>query len=148
VVAYREKVRPTCLSDSRPITERYWSMSQSSGAEIEQLFSDWDRFRSAMLACIAEYDVILCPVEYRLAPRHSEKAAWLFNHTLPFSLTGWPCVVVRAGTSPEGLPIGLQIVARSWREDVALVVAQHIDTALHGWQRRINVENFLCQDSR
>ncbi len=110
-------------------------MSQLSGAEVGQLFLDWDRFRSAMLAFAAEYDVILCPVDYRPAPRHGEKAAWLFNYTLPFSLTGWPCVVVRAGTSPEGLPIGVQIVARPWREDVALAVAQHIETALHGWQR-------------
>jgi amidase len=40
-------------------------MGQLSGAEIEQLFLDRDRFRSAMLAFIAKYDVILCPVEYR-----------------------------------------------------------------------------------
>jgi amidase len=130
-----EEARPACLSDSRLITQRYWSMSQLSGAEIGQLFLDWDRFRSVMLAFVAKYDVILCPADYRPAPHHSEKAAWLFNYTLPFSLTGWPCVVVRAGASPEGLPIGVQIVARPWREDVALAVAQHIETALHGWQR-------------
>jgi amidase len=130
-----EEARPACLSDSRPITERYWRMSQLSGVEIKQLFMDWDRFRSAMLAFVARHDVILCPADSSPAPRHGEKAAWLFNYTPPFSLTGWPCVVVRAGTSPEGLPIGVQIVARPWREDVALVVAQHIETALHGWQR-------------
>jgi amidase len=130
-----EEARPACLSDSRAITERYWNMSQLSGTEVEQMFLDWDRFRSAMLAFIAKYDVILCPAEYRPAPSHAEKAERLFNYTLPFSLNGWPCVVVRAGTSPEGLPIGTQIVARPWREDVALAVAQHIETALGGWQR-------------
>ncbi len=59
----------------------------------------------------------------------------VWAYTLPCSLTGWPCVVVRAGTSPEGLPIGVQIVARPWREDVALAVAQRIESALGGWQR-------------
>jgi len=44
-------------------------------------------------------------------------------------------VAVRGGTSPEGLPIGIQVVARPWREDVALAVAQHLETVLGGWQR-------------
>jgi amidase len=57
-----------------------------------------------------------------------------FIYTLPFSLTGYPCVVVRAGTSPEGLPIGVQVVAGPWRDDVALAAAQHIETALGGWR--------------
>ena len=39
---------------------------------------------------------------------------------MAFNLTGWPVVVLRAGTSPEGLPIGIQIVARPWHEHVAL----------------------------
>ena len=43
--------------------------------------------------------------------------------------------VVRCGTSVEGLPIGVQAVAQPWREDVALVVARHIEAALGGYQR-------------
>ncbi|HEY3230975.1 MAG TPA: hypothetical protein VGJ87_17245 [Roseiflexaceae bacterium] len=33
------------------------------------------------------------------------------------------------------LPIGVQIVPHHWREDIALGVAQSIETALGGWQR-------------
>ncbi len=54
---------------------------------------------------------------------------------MTYSLTGWSVVVVRGGTSPEGLPIGVQVVVRLWREDVALAVVQHIETVLGGWQR-------------
>lgn len=43
--------------------------------------------------------------------------------------------VVRCGTSAEGLPIGVQAVARPWREDVALALAHHVETALGGYQR-------------
>ena len=57
-----------------------------------------------------------------------------FSYVQTYSLTASPGVVVRAGTSPEGLPIGVQIVPRQWREDVALAVAQQIETALGGWQ--------------
>ena len=40
---------------------------------------------------------------------------------------GWPSTVVRAGT----LPIGVQVVAHPWREDVSLAVAGEIEKA-HG----------------
>jgi Asp-tRNA(Asn)/Glu-tRNA(Gln) amidotransferase A subunit family amidase len=42
--------------------------------------------------------------------------------------------VLRAGNSSEELPIGLQIVARPRREDVALAVAGHVERAMGGWQ--------------
>lgn len=126
--------RPSCLCDARSITERYWSMSQCSGADVEALFLNWDRFRSAMLAFMASYDVILCPVDHQPAPCHGEKSPPMFNYTLPFSLCGWPCAVVRAGESTTGLPIGVQIVARPWREDIVLAIAQEIEAALGGWQ--------------
>ncbi len=45
------------------------------------------------------------------------------------TLSGFPAVSVRAGTSPEGLPIGVQVVARPWREDVALAAARVIEQA-------------------
>jgi amidase len=59
----------------------------------------------------------------------------MFTCTTPFSLVGWPCAVVRAGTSPEGLPIGVQLVAGPWRDDVALAAALRIEVAMGGWQR-------------
>jgi amidase len=43
--------------------------------------------------------------------------------------------VVRCGTTPEGLPIGVQVVALPWREDVALAVAQHLEAVFGGWRR-------------
>lgn len=84
-------------------------------------------------------DVIICPVAACPAVHHGETAdydqASLLSYSVIYSLTGWPCVVVRAGTSPEGLPIGVQVVARPWREDVALAVAQEIESALGGWKQ-------------
>ena len=53
---------------------------------------------------------------------------------MSYNLTGWPVAVVRVGTSSEDLPIGIQIVARPWREDVALAVAKHIEQQFGGWQ--------------
>ena len=50
-------------------------------------------------------------------------------------MTGWPGAIVRGGTSPEGLPIGVQVVARPWREDVALALARIIEDGSGGWQK-------------
>jgi len=57
-----------------------------------------------------------------------------FSYTMTYNLSGWPAAVVRAGASPEGLPIGVQVAARPWREDVALSAAQFLEGALSGFQ--------------
>lgn len=108
-------------------------------AEYTAVLEDVDRFRSEMLVFMQHYDVILCPVCAFPAPPHGTtftEEMWKgFSYTGAYNLTGWPGAVVRAGSSPEGLPIGVQIVAQPWREDVALAVARHLEAALGGWQR-------------
>ena len=90
-----------------------------------------------MLSFLKDYDVILCPVNAFPALPHGSVGENLqaFSYTMTYNLTGWPDAVVRGGASSEGLPIGVQIVAHPWREYVALAVAQHLETALGGWQR-------------
>ena len=43
------------------------------------------------------------------------------------NLTGQPCVVVPAGLSKEGLPIGVQIIGRRWDEMGILALAAQIE---------------------
>ena len=98
-----------------------------------------DSYRSAMLGFMENYDVIVCPVSSFCALPHGEsmddRIRSGMNYTATYNITGWPSTVVRAGTSPEGLPIGVQVVARPWREDVSLAVAQYLEDALGGWQK-------------
>ncbi|MBN9386787.1 MAG: amidase [Chloroflexi bacterium] len=100
--------------------------------EMLGLLGRWDRFRSAMLGFMQNYDVIICPVVATPAMRHGETTRNIaaFSYSMTYNLTGYPAVVVRAGTSPEGLPIGVQVVAQPWREDVALAVAHYIESQL------------------
>ena len=96
-----------------------------------------DLFRSQMLGFMANYDVIICPVNANVAIKHDTQYEYFagFSYTATYNLTGWPAAVVRAGTSPEGLPIGVQIVANPWREDVALKVAKFVEETFGGWQK-------------
>ena len=92
-----------------------------------------DAQRSQMLRFMARYDVILCPADHHPAPPFKNRDANRFAYTVPFSLTGQPAAVVRVGES-DGLPVGVQIVARPWREDVALAVAKWLEEEFGGWQ--------------
>jgi amidase len=145
--AHVEEALPPRIEQAGDLTRQYWSRPESASAdewvpdaearlssiEVEQHLFNWDRFRRALIGFMADYDVILTPAAERPATPHAADAGWI-PYTLPYSLTGWPCVVVRAGTDPNGLPIGVQVVARPWRDDVALAVAQAIERALGGWQ--------------
>jgi amidase len=142
-----EEVLPPRIEEAAALTRQYWQRPESASAEtwvadgefhlgseaVERHLFEWDRFRRALIGFMAHTDVILTPAAERPATPHGTDAGWI-PYTLPYSLTGWPCVVVRAGTAPEGLPIGVQIVARPWRDDVALAAAREIERSLGGWQ--------------
>jgi amidase len=129
-------------TEPSPLLQRYLRLihlQALSTTDFMGMLFQWGLWRSAMLSFLDKYDVILCPVNAYPAMPHGTAMTlgklMAFFYTSLYNLTGWPAAVVRGGTSPEGLPIGVQIVARPWREDVALAVAQYIETALGGWQR-------------
>jgi amidase len=99
--------------------------------------------RAQMIEWMQGFDVFLCPALPKPAqpidqPRpttgaHSVGAGW--SYTGVFSSLGWPVVVVRCGSSADGrLPIGLQVVARPWREDVCIAVAGYLEERSGGWK--------------
>ena len=99
------------------------------------LVEQQDALRSRLLTWLQSYDVILCPTNAFPAPALANPVPGAAGYTSIYNLTGWPAVVVRAGTAPaEGLPIGVQVIAQPWREDVALAVAAKIEAATGGYQ--------------
>lgn len=129
-------------TETHPLMHQLQAMQQAgalSTAEFGGLIFQWDVFRSTMLSFFERYDVIISPANAYPAMPHGitfdEDRLPAFSYTMTYNLTGWPGAVVRGGTSPEGLPIGVQVVAHPWREDVALAVAKQLETALGGWQR-------------
>jgi amidase len=142
-----EEVFPPRIEEAYAITRQYWQRPESADAEVwvpdgdvqltstevEHHLFRWDRFRRALIGFMAHYDIILTPAAERPATPHGTDGGGV-PYTVPYSLTGWPCVVVRAGTAPGGLPIGVQVVARPWRDDVVLAVAHALEQACGGWQ--------------
>jgi amidase len=107
------------------------------GDELTALIERVDAVRSRLLRWIADVDLVVCPAMPQPAIHHGDSSASWFGDTYSdvHNLTGWPAVVVRGGTSGEGLPIGVQLVAPPWREDVALAGATIVEHASGGWQR-------------
>jgi amidase len=97
-----------------------------------------DRFRERMFAFLQDYDAIISPVYPQAALPHGssieERTFQGFSYTMTHNLTGWPAGVVRCGQTAAGLPIGVQIAAHPWREDVVLRIAAQLESAFGGWQ--------------
>jgi amidase len=110
--------------------------AEISTADFQRVILEWDRFRSDIWGFFERYDAILCPVNSHPALPHgkvNEHFAGL-SYTAAYNLAGLPGTVVRAGATSDGLPVGVQIVGRAWREDVTLALAARIEAALGGWQ--------------
>jgi amidase len=109
-----------------------------TSGELTAALERWDAWRGRMLEFLHDFDAIVCPpcalVELPHGASAPNEANGNFSYTFAYNMTGWPAAVVRAGTSSKGLPIGVQIVGRPWREDVVLVLAQQIEQSCGGFQ--------------
>jgi amidase len=139
--------RPPRIEAAMAITRAYWARPESMDAErwrpwgpstldadaVERSLFEWDRLRRGFSAFLADHDLMLCPVAATAAPARDTVTAEDFAFTVPFSLTACPVAIVRAGTSPDGLPIGVQIAAAPFAEGAALAAARIVETALGPW---------------
>jgi amidase len=111
--------------------------SKLSVEELTLTIERLDEIRSRLLGYLHDVDVIVCPVQPGPATPHGTTNTPEFfrgdSYSNVFNLTGWPAASVPGARSPEGLPIGVQVVAGPWREDVAL--ARVVETALGGYRR-------------
>jgi Asp-tRNA(Asn)/Glu-tRNA(Gln) amidotransferase A subunit family amidase len=56
------------------------------------------------------------------------------RHSQWLNLAGFPGVSVPLGFSPEGLPIGVQVIGRPHEEELVLAVAEAIEQSRGPWQ--------------
>ena len=116
-----------------------------SSAELVAAWEQQDEAKSRMLDWMKAYDVFICPTAAKPAQPIDQEAGaggggggpeggW--PYTGVFNCTGWPVVVVRCGSSADGkLPIGLQVVAAPWREDLCIAVASYLESKSGGWKK-------------
>jgi len=115
-----------------------------TGQSLLEAWIQRDAVRTRLFAQMRKYPVLLCPVAAIPAFRHGERSwqvegktvqyldAWSYSEW--FNLLGAPAAVVPVGKSPEGLPIGVQIVARPWEEELVLSVAAALEEHCADWR--------------
>lgn len=126
-----------------PIFAEFLSIAESvpplTATELLNAWAEFDVVRAKTLELLRDVPVLLCPVASVPAWRHGERA-WTIDgrrveyldavrHTQWFNALAAPAAVVPVGRSPEGLPIGVQIVARPFEDETALAVASVVDAA-------------------
>jgi AtzE family amidohydrolase len=101
-----------------------------------QKFRRW--YRAGVLELFKDVDVIVAPATPCIAPKLGQQTFVLDGvelpvranigiHTQPISFIGLPVVAVPVPLDP--MPIGVQIIAAPWREDIALRVAYALERA-------------------
>lgn len=126
-----------------PIFSEFLGIAESapefSAADLLNAWAELDVLRAKALEEMRAFPVLLCPVASIPAFRHGERAwtiegqtvAYLdaVRHTQWFNTLGAPAAVVPVGSSPDGLPIGVQIAARPFEDEVVLGIAAIVDRA-------------------
>ena len=126
-----------------PIFEEFLAIAEASGkltaSEVVEAWAELDLLRAKTLAEMQEHPVLLCPAAAVPAFRYEERSwtvegktveyldAW--RYTQWFNALAAPGAVVPVGRSPEGLPIGVQIVAPPYEDEIALGIAGVVDEA-------------------
>src|SRR5207245_1661186 len=139
-----------------PILKQFSSWVEAEPSHTgESLLDAWiqrDVIRMQVFAQMRDYPALLCPVAAIPAFKHGERSwqidgksveyldAW--SYTEWFNLLGTPAAVVPVGQSPEGLPIGVQITARPWEEELVLSVAAELETQCGVWRAPVLQQRF------
>jgi AtzE family amidohydrolase len=131
-----ERLRTRAADFDPAVRDRLIAGAMMPAALVEkaQIFRRW--YRARVLELFESVDAILAPATPCTAPAIGQKTfrlgdqeipvrANLGIYTQPISFIGLPVVVVPLPLAP--LPIGVQIIAAPWREDVALRVAYALE---------------------
>lgn len=138
------------ISQRSPLIEKQMQNFAPYDCDLEtylQRWQKWDDFRGDILKFFQHYDAFICPVTAQdalpLSTPMWEGQVNLLSFCWDVSAALLPAVVVRAGTSPTGLPIGIQIVTKPKYEAIALSAAKQIEKMLGGWK----MPSFCRQES-
>ena len=103
---------------------------------IEKVFERFDLMITPTLAAPppaadfdAHEDIIIAG-----KPAGKLRAAW-YGYTHPFNMSGHPAISLPCGWTDDGLPVGMQLIAPWYREDLLLRVAAAFEQA-HPWADR------------
>jgi amidase len=126
-------------NDISPLRKQFHSQAYAlelDKSELSDRFIEMAVLRSNVYSFLNKYDLVICPPCATVAKPHGTclNESKDFTYTMLYNNTGQPGTVVRFGTSQCGLPIGVQLVANLWRDDISLACARALEKEFGGWQ--------------
>jgi Asp-tRNA(Asn)/Glu-tRNA(Gln) amidotransferase A subunit family amidase len=118
LAAHRDQISPE-------LRERLDFGLAQSGAAVAHALAVFKRTQANFPAAVEGLDVLVTPAATGQAPAG---IAWTGDPVFNFIWTSLhvPCVTVPAGTGPDGLPLGIQIVGRRGEDSATLAWAQWV----------------------
>ncbi len=126
---------------------RLATADETPALALDEYISAWmerDRLRLTLNQWMNAIPLLVAPVGATAAFKHETHKVTVggrtfstfraFSYAQTFNVFDLPCVCVPAGRSPEGLPIGVQIIGRPFAEQAVLAAAAIVEEALGGWQ--------------
>jgi amidase len=116
---------------STNLMEEALAQPSPTAAEIVVNLIARDAIRTKLLEQMEEYPVILAPVCTVTAPHHhtlrGQELHSAMSPSSAFNLLGMPALAVPAGKSRSGMPIGVQLIARPWEEQLLLATGIRLE---------------------
>lgn len=102
----------------------------------QRLIASGRSLRDEIGGALGEDGVMLYPSFPRLAPRHLSPMFPPFDwvYTAIVNVMELPATQVPLGFSPEGLPLGVQVIAGPGQDHVCIAVAQALEQGFGGWR--------------
>lgn len=134
---FGDEVKRRILLGTFVLSEGYYDKYYLKAKQTAQLIKS--DFKNAFSAI----DVIATPVSYNTAPKLNQKRSPVSVYSEDFctvsaNLCGIPAISVPCGFDKDNMPIGIQFMADSFREDLLLNTAYAVETELNlfPWARR------------
>ncbi|WP_191830426.1 amidase [Pseudomonas fluorescens] len=137
---WKQLLKDIGKSTTTPQLQGLIDMSEDVRPSTLEMKQDWiafDQFKYKLAAFFRKYDLLITPVYPDIAFRHGQSLEdrSKYGFVFPFSLSGSPAVVLRAGTDQStGMPIGIQIVSAHWQEAKLLAFARQLEEVLPKWE--------------
>ena len=127
--------------DVEPFTRVLYDMGRGlSGADVVRSLQELERAAHEIGALFVDHDLLVTPTIARPTPELGvldttdvesmyRLAGTYSAMTSPYNVTGQPAISLPLGRDRDGLPVGVQLVARFGREDVLVRVASQLEAA-------------------
>lgn len=122
---------------------------------LQHALKERNHLREELLSWMKTTPLIVAPVGATAAFPHETQRLDIegesvsvfraFSYSQTVNVFDLPSVVVRAGQTTEGLPIGIQIIGPPFQEDLILAAARIVEKTTGGWQPPPNLDAHVAR---